>query len=203
MREKDIRAYLEQKFPRDSETGVLEVRLRFRGYEDLFEPLDGSPYGEKALSSALVRILFQIFEEIPLEYPYALVFEFPESCSNSAMEKQCAEDFARWCNYRLALTERNVRQNGRETLLYAGIAAILVGLSLVAGKYCSPDLLGGDLLIQAITVGWWIFAWQAGSNVLLNWGRIRNPLRQFARLRAYPVRFEYRCISTPEHPGIF
>ncbi|HOO63370.1 MAG TPA: hypothetical protein PK364_05570 [Synergistaceae bacterium] len=191
MEENRIRAYLEEKFPRDPGTGALEVRLRFSGYEDLFEPLDGSPYGEKSLSSALVRVFLHLFEEIPLEYPYVLVFELPEACRDTRMEERCAKDFSRWCGYRSALARRKVRKNTKETLLYACIAAVLIGASLGVEKYFPSTMLGGDLLDQALTVGWWIFAWQAGSNVLLNWGRIRDPLRQFARLRAYPVRFEY------------
>ena len=191
MKHHDVLEYLEEKFPQDPQTGALTVRLRFRGYSELFEPLDGSPWGKKSLSSGLIQALFQIFEEIPLQHPYALVFEFPQSCRDSFMEERCREDFSRWCRYRSALAKETIAKNMRETLLYAFFAILLIGLSVVAEKQYPSTLLGGDLLDQILTVGWWIFAWQAGSNLLLHMGHIRDPLRQFARLRKYPPRFEY------------
>ncbi|PIE55567.1 MAG: hypothetical protein CSA35_00155 [Dethiosulfovibrio peptidovorans] len=191
MTQDHIREYLEEKFTRDPQTGALEVRLRFKSYEDLFEPLDGAPYGEKNLSSALVRVLLHLFEEIPLEYPYVLVFEFTGVCRVPRMEERCAKDFYRWCHYRSALARKRVQKNTKDTLLYACIAAILIGASSLMGKFYPSSMLERELLHQVLTVGWWIFAWQAGSNLLLNWGHIRAPLRQFTRLQTYPVRFEY------------
>lgn len=182
--------YLEQFYTIDKDTGKIIIEISIEDYNDIFNSWDSSVYNVRDLDSSLKTFLQDCSYDIELYYDIKLRFNLYEEDRDRLVEETITNGIRNYFRYYLHITKNRIAAKRRKSLLH-----ILISSMFIASSYLLKDALSQDLfnevLLQGLSVGGWVFLWEAFSVLFIQNGDMVKTKKEYKRLLNAPMEFRY------------
>lgn len=173
--------------------GLIEMRLR--AIDQLFDPVDPSPFGEQDLSQWAAEYIVESVKEMQAPVPSGLVISIEEPCDSdraSVIGKAVRTFFAR---------QANLRRRSLRRLQRRGVTTLAIGVTFLAAffgisRFVAWMLGNGPvptLLREGSLIVGWVAMWRPIEIFLYDWWPIVGEMRMYDRLS----RMETRIVIPP------
>lgn len=177
------------------------IELRVTGLQQLFNPMDASPFRDRDLDEGAEAFIEGWAREAPRGAKLALLVNVgraPGPADEPAALRDAVQVFFS--------TRAQVSRSRLRELLRIGRVSLLVGLTFLAVAVGVGDLLAremkgqrlGELLREGMVIIGWVAMWRPLEIFLYGWWPIRTQARLYDRLGAMPVRIAYQRNAAPE-----
>lgn len=168
-----------------SALAAVEIEVRIRHLDQLFNVIDPAPFRERALDPDAAEFILDAAEEADRKAPLAITVHLAAGAAGdeAAHVPDAIRNFFAWRADRTAHELRRLRAFGRRSLL---VALGFVGLCLVAGVAVSRTWPAGPatpLVLEGLTIIGWVSLWRPLEILLYEWwplGKREQLLRRLA-----------------------
>lgn len=176
------------------------IEIRVRDVRQLFNLIDPSPFGERALDHGAEEFILEAAKEAPRSAQLALLV-YLEQASGKADEGALLRDAVhKFFGHRAAVTRRHLRE-----LFRRGRISLVIGIAFLGGfgalanalSALIPAIFGG-VLRDTVAIGGWVAMWGPMEIFLYDWWPIRAEAKLFDRLAGMPVRIRYTASRATE-----
>ena len=178
-------------YQQDSQTGAYLVEIALDQYENVFNEWDPAPFKRRDIDPDLRAYLADCAGDIPKRFNVKLVFSIAELLRDTEKEAHVTDGLR---NY-LAMEVRGIRQRlrvlYRTTAVYL-VAAVALLLASTWVHRMDETALAFVALQEGVTIGAWVFAWEAMSSFLFGQLGLRSQARIWRRYRDAEFAFHYR-----------
>jgi hypothetical protein len=168
--------------------GLIEMRLR--AIDQLFDPVDPSPFGQQDLSQWAADYIVESVKEMQAPVPSGLVISIEEPCDPdraSVIGKAAQTFFAR---------QAKLRRRSLSRLLRRGFVTLAIGVTFLAAVFGLSRFIGwmlGDgpfatLLREGSLIVGWVAMWRPIEIFLYDWWPIVRERRLYEQLSRLDVR---------------
>lgn len=183
-------SFLDQFYTIDPETGKYIIDVALNDYDDVFNTWDSSVYNIRDIDSSLKAFLEEFSYEIDSKHKIKLVFNMRNEKKDREMEETIRSGVRNHFNYRYFLTTKHARRKRNESFIYIFVSILLTIFSTyfrfpVVGK------LVQEILLLNLTVGSWVFLWEAFSILFIQRSEIRQKRIHYQRIVNAPIEFRY------------
>ncbi|MBI4512146.1 MAG: hypothetical protein HY698_21110 [Deltaproteobacteria bacterium] len=160
---KPIEPYLEHAFRIDPKTGAPVVEIAVEHYDDLFNTLDRAPYRRRDLSPDLKQFLRECSTWIPLPQPFAIEFKVSRDRRDDQREKEVVAGIRNYFAYLTQVIRTEVRLQRKKIAAFVALSFFFLTMTLVLGRLLDASRIFSAFLLNGLTVGGWVFMWEALS----------------------------------------
>jgi len=184
---------LDKVYAQDPVTRAYIIEIDLDHYEDVFNEWDPAPFKRRDLEPDLRYYLEESSEDIPLEYPVSLRFTAPTSIENHEKEQRVRAGVRNSFLFEKRLVIRRLKKL-KLRLLAQTVAAVglLVLVHSLAANLDSTPSMWLSVLQEGLTVGAWVFAWDAISTFTYERVKIHSVMMKWNRFCEARIEFEYR-----------
>lgn len=172
--------------------GLIEMRLRT--IDQLFDPVDPSPFGRQDLSQWAAEYIVESVKEMQAPVPSGLVISIEEPCDPdraSVIGKAVQTFFAR---------QAKLRRRSLSRLLRRGFVTLAIGVTFLAAVFGLSRFIAwmlGDgpvptLLREGALIVGWVAMWRPIEIFLYDWWPIVRERRRYELLSRLDVRLVSR-----------
>jgi hypothetical protein len=181
---------LEKIYQRDKDTKAFIISVAIQDYIDIFNELDSAPFRIRDLNHELRVFLEECSSDIPIKFDIIIKF-------NVSREKQDAEKEEKirlglktyFSNVRNSL-KREIQGSYQKSTFYA-LASFILLLSSYSLRPLIFDSIVFTTLVDGISIGGWVFLWEAISNFAFKNRETREKYKQYKRFSGTPIVFHY------------
>ncbi|XES77806.1 MAG: hypothetical protein ACBZ72_02735 [Candidatus Bathyarchaeia archaeon] len=181
---------LERIYERDKQSGAFIISVAIEKYPDIFNELDSAPWRRRDLDHDLRVFLEESSSDIPLRYDITLQFNVSQEKQDVEKEDRIRTGLRTYFSFVRNSLQRDIRLSYQKSALY-GLGSFL----LLFTSYSLQARVLGNLflttLVDVISIGGWVFLWEAISTFAFKSRESREMYRQYKRLTVAPVRFYY------------
>lgn len=167
---------------------VLEISLD--SYAEIFNDFDPSPYRKKDLNPELVDYLDDCSADIPLKYPLILQFNVPKNHVDSDEEKRVKDGLKAYYAFGTFGAHNEYKKLIYQSILNVIIATILLSISILF-EFFHPGEFFLSVIQAGITVGGWVFLWQAITMVVFERKSIKKKYLTYKRFNEAIIKFNH------------
>jgi hypothetical protein len=182
-------AHLKEVYLYDEAHKRFTVRVLVRQYEDLFNRLDPTPIYQRDLAPDLLDFLQVCADEIPERYGVDLLIQVAEEDRDPPTEAQALEGLRHYFAYEqnvLRLQENRARQRA---LRYVLISFLSISAAMLLR--IPPGNLLFNFLREGLTIGGWVFLWEAISVSFIQSSERVRMQHFYHRMQTAQVTFRY------------
>lgn len=183
--------YLDQFYTIDSETGDYIIEISLNDYDDIFNSWDSSVYNIRDLDSSLKSFIQECSDDVDLRRQIVLRFNMQNEKKSAETETLILKSIRNYFHYRLSSTQKRLRERRKKAFFYIGASLIFTLISILMKNSVEVKIIG-QVILQGLTVGGWIFLWEACSLLFLQRHELTRKKKEYRRLLEAPVRFRYR-----------
>ena len=181
---------LDDVYRKNSESGAFIIEVALDRYEDIFNEWDPAPFKRRDIEPDLWNYLEGCGRQIPEKTGIELHFDIPESARDKQKEDRVREGLATYFQNEMESAGNKLRRLYFRTLLHLLIAVLLLFLISYLGRI--PDsALWFQAIREGMTIGAWVFTWEAISTFFFGSYKTRRNVRLNRRFSVMPVYFEY------------
>ncbi len=188
-------ASLEKIYEKDPSTGSFIIAVSLENYADIFNELDPSPFKNRDLNNELRIYLEDSSADIPLKYDIILQFNILNENQDPKREERITFGLKTYFSFVQRQLEREIRGSYEKGVFYVGIAFILLFAAYFLASLTTHDVVTTTAL-EGITIGGWVFLWEAISTFAFKNRGIRNRSSHYKRFMTAPIRFKFATNST-------
>ena len=185
---------LSKIYDRDPDTGNFIVELSINEYTDIFNELDPTPLRRRDVAQPVVDFLDDCSADIPLKYRFDLRIMCPREIMNEGRERRTINGLRTFFSYMVLFYKKDLRVLSQKALLYFLTAIVLIVLSLYTSSHFPSDLFF-KTLVEGLSIGGWVFLWEAIVLCFFKSRKIRVKRRRYQRLLDAPIAFIYQTIA--------
>lgn len=182
--------FLEQFYTVDPDTGDYIIDIALKNYSDIFNTWDSAVYNIRDLDTSLKSFLRECAYDIDWHHNVVLRFNMLNQKKDESVEKTIEQGIRNHYNYSLFTTKRKLAERRKKTMLYIVASMMFTVLALYFQNTKEIQIVNG-IILQGLTVGGWVFLWEAFSLLFIQNGEIRREKKKFKRLLNAPIRFRY------------
>lgn len=182
--------FLDQFYTIDPDSGDYIIDVALNDYDEVFNTWDSSVYNIRDLDSSLKSFLEEFSYEIESKYKIKLVFNMQNEKKDPEMEKIIRNGVHNHFNYRYFLTTKHARRNRNKSFTYIVISILFTILSTYL-HIAEANQLIQELLLLNLTVGSWVFLWEAFSILFIQRSDSREKIMHYKRIINAPIEFRY------------
>jgi hypothetical protein len=174
----------------DDELDAFTISIAIEDYIDIFNQLDFAPFKIRDLNHELRRFLEECSSEIPLRYGIILNFTVSREKQDSEKEEKIKTGLKTYFSNVKNSMKREIDGSYQKSTFYV-VAAFLL---LLTSYSLRPLILGSIIfstLVEGVSIGGWVFLWEAISTFAFNNRGIREKYKHYRRFSGAPVRFDY------------
>ena len=186
---KSVASYIAAAFRIDSVSGSPIIETTVERLDDLFNRLDRAPFRRRDLAPDFKQLLRECAHWVPLSHPVIIEIQAPSSVQAAAPEAEVSEGIRHFFAY-LVIAQRELAREQRGRLLVFIVAALAL-LALVVWLGPQNAVLP-SLLLNGLTVGGWVFLWEALSVVFIRSAEAKAEMRRNQRWADAEIRFVWR-----------
>jgi hypothetical protein len=181
---------LEKIYDFDGELNAFIISVAIEDYVDIFNQLDFAPFKIRDLNHELRRFLEECSSEIPLKYGLILNFTVSREKQDSEKEEKIKTGLKTYfANVRN--TMRREIQNSYQKSAFYVVAAFLLLLASYSLRPLILDSIVFSTLVEGVSIGGWVFLWEAISTFAFTNREIREKFKYYRRFSSAPIRFKY------------
>jgi hypothetical protein len=176
------------RFSQDQKTFIFDASLP--DYEHIFNHLDPSPFRKRDLSPDLLSYLDQCSADIPLKYKIQILFNLTSQSPDPGREKEVVSGVKNNFLYNVNYFEKQILRTRMKALVY-----IILSFCGISAAAASQDFFQGNIffgfLREGLTIGGWVFLWEAFSTLFIQLDDVYDSLKKFKRLLNCEILFTY------------
>lgn len=181
---------LKQFYTIDPYNGEYIIEIGIDDYKDIFNSWDSSSYTIRDLDTSLKDFLVKCSKDISIKHKVILRFNLATKKRDMAMEKLLEQGIRNYFLYSLYNIKNELTINTKRSIYYLLTSIIFVVLSFYF-QSTKSDSIFEEILLLSISIGSWIFLWEAFSIVFLQRKEILKKRKQYKRLLHSPIIFKY------------
>jgi hypothetical protein len=181
---------LEKIYNRDSSTRVFIINISADQYTDLFNDLDPDPLKRRDVDRNLEAYLYECSRDIPLKHGVMIKVIAPSAISNPEREKKVIAGLRTFLAFSLLSFNRNIMSLIKKSLVYIFSSFLLLGISFYFSSRI-PDNIFLEILMEGLSIGGWVFLWEAIVILAIKSREVIIKRRQCKRLHEADIGFEY------------
>lgn len=182
---------MEQRFwPRThNELNQQPIQVRVASVEQIFNPMDPTPLGERSLNIEVADWIEEWAEDLDRDHPITVEFHIGDQHINGR-EISITDGLHNHFEYREWQSGRRLSKLWRE-----GRISLLIGLCALAGFNAASQAIGSsenpvvEVIHESLSVIGWVSMWKPMEIFLYEWWPIRRERRACRRLAEAEVRF--------------
>jgi hypothetical protein len=169
---------------------LLEIAIRVRTINQLFNVLDASPLREKDLDEDIDEFVVGWVRELPTGTLFKIVIELPAVEVSNPETTRLGDAFAHYFEHRAEVARRELRE-----LFRLGWRSLIIGLAMLAactlGSQLATRLIGSptaaNFLSEGLIIVGWVANWRPLEIYLYDWWPIRRRIKLLRHIAAAPV----------------
>jgi hypothetical protein len=181
---------LEKIYERDPDSNAFIISVAIESYANIFNELDPAPFRKKDLDQDLRDYLEDSSVDIPLKYDVVLRFNVSGEAINTEKEEKIRVGLKTYFSFVKDLLGDNIRKSYEKSVVYVFGAFVLLSASYLLRLLLISNIFF-SILIEGITIGGWVFLWEAISTFAFRTRDVKNRCRQYKRLADAPIQFIY------------
>jgi hypothetical protein len=181
---------LEKIYERDPDSNAFIISVAIESYANIFNELDPAPFRKKDLDQDLRDYLEDSSVDIPLKYDVVLRFNVSGEAKNTEKEEKIRVGLKTYFSFVKDLLGDNIRKSYEKSVVYVFGAFVLLSASYLLRLLLISNIFF-SILIEGITIGGWVFLWEAISTFAFRTRDVKNRCRQYKRLADAPIQFIY------------
>lgn len=183
-------ALLSRLYDRNEATGAYIIKIAVDHYSDFFNEWDPAPFRRRDLDQDLINYLQESSEDIPLKHPLELQIDMPGAEREPELELRVRDGLDTYFDFVMLSLKKSVEGTYKRAMLYAGIFAACISSSLYLSRIL-PEHIVVDTFIEGLSIGGWVFLWEALDRIAFKNRETRQRIRMYKRLEEAPIRFRY------------
>ena len=184
------RNYLDQFYTIDEETGDYIVEISIEDYNDIFNNWDSSVYNVRDLDSSLKSFLEACSFDIDLKHNIVLRFVMNSQQKDTESEQKIEKGIRGYFRYYLYFLRKIVNKKRKKAFIYMVVSVILISLTYIF-KISMDINVFRNIILQGLSVGGWVFLWEAFSLLFIQHGDTNKKRKEYKRLLESPIEFRY------------
>lgn len=185
------RNYLDQFYTVDEESGDYIIEITIQDYDDIFNSWDSSLYNIRDLDSSLKAFIEECSRDIDINKKVTLRFNIQKETKDPELENTISNGIRNFFEYYAYITKRKLRERNKKALIFIGISAAFTISSFFLRNELDPELFQ-HFILESLTVGGWIFMWEAFSYLFILSNDERKKKKEYRRLMKAPMLFRYK-----------
>lgn len=182
--------FLDQFYTVNPETGDYMIDISIKSYDDIFNSWDSSVYNIRDLDSSLKMFLEDCSRDIDLNSKIALRFYIHKETKDKETEETVTQGMRNYFNFVSYKTRKKLLETRKKAVTYIGLSIIFAVMSFIFQSTMQTQILH-QLLFQSLTVGAWVFLWEAFSVMFIQSNDLLKKKKEYKRLLKAPMKFEY------------
>jgi hypothetical protein len=187
--ERTLEPYVEHGFRIDPATGEPVVEIAIERYDALFNTLDRAPYRRRDLSPDLKQFLHECSIWIPLPHPFAIEFKVLGDPPDIERQDEVVAGIRHYFSYLIQVIRSERALQRRTVAAFVGLSFLCLSATLILGRLADTKGILAAFVNNGLTVGGWVFMWEALSMVFIRRLEVQAQLARHERLVAAPIRF--------------
>lgn len=183
-------SFLDQFYTIDQKTGDYIIEIALKDYNDIFNSWDSSVYNIRDLDSSLKSFLEDCSYDIDSNKNIILRFNIHDQIKNIDMEKKIKKGIRNYFTYSLFITKKKFSTRRKRTFSFIGFSLVFTLLSVYFQSMETNKVIY-ELGLLGLTVGGWVFLWEAFSLLFIQSSDLWKKKKQYKRLVNSPVIFNY------------
>jgi hypothetical protein len=180
---------LEKIYERDKATGAFIISIALDRYVDVFNELDSAPWRRRDLDHDLRLFLEDCSADIPLRYDIILQFNIEQEKPDLIKEERLKVGLKTYFTFVRGSLQKKIRNSYERSLLYILSAFFLLFASYSLRSTSSNILL--TTLFDGVSIGGWVFLWEAISTLAFTSREARDKYRQYQRFSTAKIHYNY------------
>lgn len=180
---------LSKLYEKNPDTGNFIIEIALDKYVDVFNEWDHASYRKRDMDPELAYFLEDCLAEIPSRHDVDLFFYLPKQLRDMEKEKIISAVVKNYYTFYSNLERKGLRAAYHRTLTH-----IMVSLGLLSSTYLLN--LGRNNVVlstlqQGLTVGGWVFLWEAISFFFFKRSETTDKITRYERLANAGIYFRY------------
>lgn len=195
---------LTESFRIDPDHRAPIVEIVVDRYDDLFNALDRAPIRRRDLSPTLKQYLQESSLWVPLPHPIVLEVQVTEEARDEARQREVAAGIRAYFAHLIHVARSEVRSQRIRIGRFVGLSFLSMSAGLMLEDVVDRERVVSAFLLNGLTVGGWVFLWEALSIVFVRRFDQQAQIARHQRLVDAPIRFqaaEERAVATSCSPG--
>jgi hypothetical protein len=184
------KSFLDQFYTIDRISGDYVIEISLKDYDEVFNTWDSSVYNIRDLDASLKSFLEEFSYEIDSNHKIKLVFKMRDEVKDSNMEKKIELSIHNYYKYRKFVITKQTNQNRRKALIYIFVSILFTILSS-SFQFSIEKKVIQELISLNLTVGSWVFLWEAFSLLFMQSGDLFKRKKHYKRIITAPILFRY------------
>ncbi|WP_112181020.1 MULTISPECIES: hypothetical protein [Paraliobacillus] len=182
--------FLDQFYTVDPVTGDYIIEISIKDYDEVFNTWDSSVYNIRDLDASLKAFLEEFSFEIDSRKNVKLKFDMLDEKKDVEMEKNIIKGIRNNFNYKYYLLNKQTVQSRKKSFIYI-IVSVMFTIASSYIQFSEENKIFQDLVSLNLTVGGWIFLWEAFSILFMQSGNLSKRKKHYKRIIAAPIIFRY------------
>lgn len=181
---------LEKIYEKDEATNSFIISVAIENYGDIFNDLDPAPFRKRDLDQDLRDYLEESSSDIPLKYDIILQFNVSVEVKDKNKEEKSKSGLKTYFSFVKDLYGKKIRKSYKKSGVHFFASLILLSLSYLLRTTMNASLFF-TILVEGITIGGWVFLWEAISTFAFRNREVRVNYRHYKRFADTSIRFSY------------
>jgi hypothetical protein len=166
----------------ESENAFI-IKLSPDSYLDIFNKLDHNPIRKKDLNQNVINYIEDCSDDIPLDKDIILEIKIKKDFYSKDLETRARKGLVNYFEYMVEYYRLKMKAQRSTSLFFAALFIILATFSLTITPLAldSKNILF-QTLVQGISIGSWVFLWEAIVGVTIKYKPYRTQCRFYKRL---------------------
>lgn len=182
-------ALLRSIYDQEGENQAFLITTQVDTYSDLFNYLDPSPIRRRDLDQDFLNYLDESSKDIPLRYPIQLRLILPDGERDVSKEERVTKGIRTYFIHWQLSIKQKIQTSYNRSLFYLLIGLLLL-LSLNLFQLVTTESFILTLATEGISIGGWVFIWEAVAEVAFKARDLRKEMRRIQRSAQAPIEFK-------------
>jgi hypothetical protein len=187
---------LEKIYSFDSALQSFTISVAIEDYIDIFNELDSAPFKIRDINHYLRLFLEESSSDIPSKYAVAIQFTVSREKRDLRKEEKIKSGLKTYfSNVRNSL-KREIKISYQKAAFYTFASFMLLFASFALKPLVSDNIILSTLA-EGVSIGGWVFLWEAISTFIFKNRDIREKYKHYKRFSAAVVSFKYLEPNVP------
>jgi hypothetical protein len=182
---------LEKLYECEEDTGEYILSIALERYRDVFNELDSSPWRRKDIDIDLRVFFEESSTDIPLKYGIILQFNVEKDKQDLEKEEHIKAGLKNYFSFVMNSMAAQIKSSYQKSGLYVLAALSMLFASITINSVIEANVAVGTLA-EVISIGGWIFLWEAVSTYAFTSREPREKFHHYKRFSNSPIRFIYK-----------
>jgi hypothetical protein len=172
----------------DPVTQEYIIDIGLNEYHEIFNSIDSAVHVIRDLNGDLKSFVELCSYDIDLGYKIVLRIHVKAQAKDEDLEKVITESIRNYFSYTIHVINKTLRARMQRSALYVLVSTTFLVLAVVLSSRVGTNILRG-VILQGLTVGGWIFLWEAFLFFFMQSMEHRKKRKIYRRLLETPVIF--------------